>query len=1140
MKFALGGLSPREFGVASLSEVIYKAPSETIGRSAYVSIQFDNTDRRIPIDSDAVTVSREFSKGGEGVYRLNGRKVSRKQITDALSASDIHVTGYNIVPQHAVTRMADVTTEERRRMIEDLIGIAVYDDKKAEASLELSQADVNLKVASAKTDEVRAMVEDLEKQRNDFLRHEYLNNEVKELQGKLLSRQIRQLEDELRKIKADVEAKQSKLEHIKNKRDELSSAKNEIEKQRRKFEEQTVDKGRSKIFEVERAIGDVKAQLAGLKAEMNSAEANLKAMAQQKESLATHLQELGSSAGKMKYELRKLNTKRDRLTGVLEEKKKAYTEALNKTRSMREELGLNTKHVEALENEIEELNREVIGFNAQIKGSSTELNLIASHIQTLETKRSEYGSIVEEIKARLKELGRLRGEELKRLDAVEKKLSDYDSLKESRRREVSEALEIVKKARGSIIEFQTQRTMAEVLGGEEKALAKLEEMGRVKAIQGIYGRLKSLVKFDESYRVAVESASDGWLNALVVKDLKTAISCVESLKRTKIGRVKIIPLESVALLRPIEKYPEFLGVVGPITDFIKCDEDVTPAVNFVFGDTVLVSGQKTAFQSAMSGVRAVATTGDLYESGGGMESGYFQYREQIDLESLVLQPSTLDSLDRTVRTLESLIGKGETEIDRLDSEIVGLRESRVQSQNMVTSIQGEIEDIGKNLARIRRALTATERGVKRLILDTEKGREHLSTMSNSRGEALRKFETLQREKMSLKLKTKPSTLIEAEKNCSMLLEELNELQQKKAGLDVEISSLDSSLKTLLPSLDQTRIQYRNIKRRMGEDEAKINELKVEIGDRANDLAQLESEKAKISETLTSLKDRREEFELELKKIESQLKQISYEYDPLISETNELIPAIKEREIKVSLQLGSLRELGYDKPMEVESEDIKGVESTLNTLRRELDSIGAVNQLAVTQFEQKSSDYKQLSTRISELENEKLAIINFMDELDRQKKEAFMEAFKKINENFSQIFSKITEGGTGRLLLENPEDPFAGGVDLFLRYTGKAEVTIGSASGGEKSVATVCFILALQSIHPMPFYMFDEIDAHMDLVNSQKLAELLRSRSEDSQFIVVSLKDSVISRASKVYGIFAREGVSQVVSLPTQMGGAVDG
>jgi len=161
LKFALGELSPRELRGQSLSDLVHKGQGEG-ARSAYVAVQFDNSDHKIPVDSDLVTVSREFSRGGEGVYRLNGRRLSRKQVQDILSSADIQVTGFNLIAQHAITRLAEIGTEERRRILEDLIGIGVFETKKAEAKEQLQAADLNLKVAAARVDEVRTRIEQLE------------------------------------------------------------------------------------------------------------------------------------------------------------------------------------------------------------------------------------------------------------------------------------------------------------------------------------------------------------------------------------------------------------------------------------------------------------------------------------------------------------------------------------------------------------------------------------------------------------------------------------------------------------------------------------------------------------------------------------------------------------------------------------------------------------------------------------------------------------------------------------------------------------------------------------------------------------------------------------------------------------------
>src|SRR5437867_12470746 len=231
----------------------------------------------------------------------------------------------------------------------------------------------------------------------------------------------------------------------------------------------------------------------------------------------------------------------------------------------------------------------------------------------------------------------------------------------------------------------------------------------------------------------------------------------------------------------------------------------------------------------------------------------------------------------------------------------------------------------------------------------------------------------------------------------------------------------------------------------------------------------------------------------------------------------------------------LHSLGFEKILETTPEAIEDAAKLKLGLGKELEEIGAVNQLAVEQYEGLKDGYKHLSERISELERDKLGILNFMGELEKKKLDTFMSAFTKVNETFQQIFHDITEGGNGRMALDNPENPFEGGLDVLLQFPGKTELTIGSASGGEKSVSTVCYLLALQQIHPMPFYVMDEIDAHLDVVNAKRLATLLRSRSGESQFIVISLKDTTFSRAERDYGVYGEKDMSNVVSLPALVG-----
>jgi len=245
--------------------------------------------------------------------------------------------------------------------------------------------------------------------------------------------------------------------------------------------------------------------------------------------------------------------------------------------------------------------------------------------------------------------------------------------------------------------------------------------------------------------------------------------------------------------------------------------------------------------------------------------------------------------------------------------------------------------------------------------------------------------------------------------------------------------------------------------------------------------------------------------------------------------NELQLSLQTYQLQLDQHRYRLTELGYEESLKISPEQIKTAESSLKLLHFELERLGAVNQLALTHYAEQASRYKELSIRMNELEKEKQTILSFMDEIERKKRAVFMEAFNKIHGSFRRYFSKLTDGGEAVLKLENPEEPFTGGMDMVVLFPGKPPILVSGASSGERSVAAVAFIFALQDFMPAAFYLFDEIDAHLDAFHVAKLGELLAEESTKSQFMVITLKPEMVSKAEKIYGIYERNGVSHVVS-----------
>ena len=258
VRFTLGDLSARSLRADKMSEVIYDGDStDGSNRTAYVSIQFDNADRRIPVDTESVTIARRVNKEGESDYFLNGKQAARNQLVDMLSMAGLSSNGYNMIMQGTITRLADVTPEERRKTIEELVGIADYDAKKTDARLQLQQAETNLKIAEARLGDVQARLERLEEERNDALRHNFIQSELKKLRATQLSHKSSILGDEEARFREDLTKKLQEVDDVRKQREALLLEHDQMETKRRKFDEEIADKGNTSLVEVQRTIGDI-------------------------------------------------------------------------------------------------------------------------------------------------------------------------------------------------------------------------------------------------------------------------------------------------------------------------------------------------------------------------------------------------------------------------------------------------------------------------------------------------------------------------------------------------------------------------------------------------------------------------------------------------------------------------------------------------------------------------------------------------------------------------------------------------------------------------------------------------------------------------------------------------------------------
>jgi len=1128
--FGLGELSARRMRAASLSKLIYHGYPELQvkkAKTAKIVIQFDNSDNRLPVDTKTVTVSREINRAGQSIYRLNGRRISRTHILNILSMAGISPTGHNVVLQGTITRIAEISSHERRKMISNLVGISQYDAEKYEAEEKLRAAEISIRTAMGRIDEVQKRVDDLERERNELLRYMFLQKEIKRFEAMKIFGDILAVQKNIADIASKIETVRSKVEKSRQLREQLRSQRHEAETEWRKLGSEMIEERGTRLLEVQYKVGEVRSKISEVSTKSGAGNASLDGLRKVMENNTQKLEAIKHEIKDNRNEIRRLKRERERFLTEIAQKQAEYDTVSNEASQLRSRLGENSKKIREVEEKLEKRTQELGDLRSDTIQSRTDLKVLTRQLNELVKRNESFESNLSALKKSYADLKTVQREQINRSKNLEKTIDRRIAQEESVKIEISQAEKIAESARAAVVEFATQREMAEKVAPEENALRNIEELADLGVITGVHGRLKNLIKIENGYRQAVEATAVGWLDAMVVQNFDAAFMCAETLKRMKLGRIKIIPLEEMSTISSIS-IPAIRGINGTASNFVRCSKKFDPAVRFVFGDTLVTKDDKTAFAASRNGHRTVTINGDLYEAQGGFESGY--YRAPVDYSSIIPSESAVKSLDEAVGALQRHLTKRESDISGFKEEVESIRVELASLAETIVTLNGEIGRLRQSVKNTRKNTKRIEKHVLRINEKREEEKTKLGVLGAQRNSLTKEMENFREELAELRLKTDQARIQEMEIQREKLGEEIIEARQIMGNTETNLATLESKFTNVLKiGADNIRIQMRKLKAQIITVETEVEAATKEKEVLEKKLLELENTKEKLSRTVLNAKQESKTFTVQIDDIDKKLHQLDSVYERSDRLYNELQFSIQTDKMKLEQHSQRLAELGYDEPLPISPEQLETAETSLRQLRLELNRLGAVNQLSLDHYAEQASRYKELSIRMNELEKEKRSILAFMDEIEKKKRAVFMEAFEKIDNSFRRYFTKLTGGGEAVMILENPEDPFAGGMDMHVQFRNKASILVSGASSGERSVSAVAFIFALQDFMPAAFYLFDEIDAHLDPFHVSRLGDLLSEESMKSQFVVITLKPEMVSKAKKVWGIYERNGYSHVVS-----------
>lgn len=1128
IQFVLGELSVRILRATNFSALLFSGNNEVPkAKYATVTIHFDNTTRKIPIDTDVVTVSRYVGADGVSIYRVNGKKYSRGNLIDSLGVASI-TGGMNIISQGTTMRIADYNPEDRRQNIEAIIGIAEYDKKKQQAQVELREAELNLKVANGKFEEVKKRLIELEKERNDLIRYNYLKNELNRLKAVSYSAKIRGYEAEIEKLNKELAAKSSKLEEYKTKLDELETKR--LDKQK-EWQDYATKEGKAgdELVSIQRQIGDLNSNISGLKVTISSAKTMLKSYENMLNNKLETYNSIKEQLLSARRELKKILRSKEELNSLISEKTKTRENTLNKIKDIKQSINENAEKLTLLEEQITTLEREQGRLTVKIKAEKEKCEILEEQIKTLSSRKENFTNLFQSFSERLKQINSLKGKELKSFEDTVQSLEKVKKQIAASESEIRNAEKIARKARLSVAEFSSRRDLAEAAFSEEKALEHIENLSRLKAISGVQGKLSQKIKIIK-YRQAIEAAAEGWLQALVVEGMDVVRSCAETLKRAKIGRVKLLPLTNLENIKSV-KNPNLPGIYGVASSFVECNAKYRSAVNFVLGDTLIAANEDSALPASKQGYRVVTVEGEVFQPGFRLEVGF--YREPIDLSEVLPSNDTIKRINETVNSFESLLESKKADLKRLNDDLLRLETEKILHEDTLKYFEREIRDLTLNFERTRKGVVEVNRKLRSFNTRYENSKAWITSAETREAEIGKQLHNLRVDAATLRRKLKPETVTELESENAQLEAEINELHRQITKLNGEVVNYESNIQNIfLPQLSAIKKELDGIRQNIRNRQRDIVNSTHKLEEALAKNKILEDEKEKLTAQISVKKEEHKKFAEAVEEINSQIKKVSRDMTPLNNDVNSINQNIFRIQLEIEHSFRELKTLGYDQLIGSKVEEESVLKSLLDGLQAEFNGLSErVNMNAIALYEPQKENYRNLSVRINQLEEEKSEILRFMEKLEKEKRDTFFTALEKLNAKFSETFHAIT-GGRGWLQLQNPDEPFTSGLDIIVEFPEKSLMPITAASGGEKSVVAVCYIFALQSLQQSsPFYIFDEIDAHLDPVNVQRLADLLAKEAESSQLIVISFKEAIAVKAARIFGIYGKNGISHICSLP---------
>jgi chromosome segregation protein len=1152
--FCLGLANSRGMRADRLPDLVNSGMLKA-GKSAEttVSVRFDLSDWKpdaaeegieppeegpwIQADANEWTVTRKLRvmPGGSysSTYSSDGEPCNLQQLQTQLRRLRIDPEGSNVVMQGDVTRIVSMSNRDRRGLIDELAGVALFDTRIEQSRRKLDDVQERQDRCRIVEQELLTARQRLEKDCAKARAYQDLRDQVQRGRQQELVLAFEAAEAELKQLK-------TRQQHLSEK--EIHDSAAIKEKETTLLEQAT---RLQTLQDSVKALGEdqllsVQAELAGLDPESRSLERQATQHQQEGERLQGLRHNLTSRRHQLQADSESL--KQANNPEVLQAAEQACRDAEAAVEISRRRLG------------------DVAGRSGAWLDEQRQRAARRSDLQTtltpLQEEQQQLQERLRQDEARQSELQLERdeagAEDREVQDQLEQLEQEWQSLLESLRsgkellQERAEAVAIQQRTRTRLEEEQTrlEREIAR-LESRREALQETRGTGALRllleaGLDGIHGAVAQLGEVEDRHRLALEVAAGARMAQVVVDDDRIAARAIDLLKSRRAGRLTFLPLNKIrsqaasggaAMARG--RRPDGGngdGLIGRAVELIRFEPIYSDVFGYVFGDTQVFSDLGSARQQ-LGRFRAVTLEGELLEKSGAMTGGSFSQR------SGGLSFGVSSDNDEAEPLRQRLLELGET-----------LAACRREESRLLQSLEQQrplLRQLEQRQAALDAERTAAKRAHGPLLERCRQRTERLHSLQANRTEQEQRLQVL---------KTTITPLLDELERISS--EERKVQAEADAGnwqqLQGELEQSDNALEQARRHRDE-RLQHQRERElaqtRIGDQQQAIeeeeNSLQLAVTALAESHQRWRDEQKELEERRQTLESQqqilqtkfgeerraRDAAEASVAELRQNLQQARWELERLQEERQAIQEQLRSGGIRLEELKPTLPNPLPEIPEEIRNAGLEALQDQLQQLLKRMEALEPVNMLALEELTALEERLGDLGERLDVLSQEREELLLRIETVATLRQEAFMEAFQAVDGHFSEIFASLSEGD-GKLQLDNPDDPLEGGLTLVAHPKGKAVRRLAAMSGGEKSLTALSFLFALQRFRPSPFYALDEVDSFLDGVNVERLAALIARQAEQAQFLVVSHRRPMIGASQRTIGVTQARGAhTQVVGLP---------